>query len=168
MKPKSNTPKKAATDAAVYLTPLRGSEHMRNALLDICCALDLPASEADKAMGSEEALHAFAKTHGQSLDWIVNGDAAPMLRTLAKRNPVSDPTATTDAAIMTAARRLEPHLHRVFLAADVLRLVHDDADNGDVAADDRVSFAVGEVHRIVSEFEALYHATLWPKDYRPA
>jgi|tagenome__1003787_1003787.scaffolds.fasta_scaffold19651260_1 hypothetical protein len=38
---------------------------------------------AEIAKGNEAKLIAFAETHGQSLDWIVTGDLAPMVRSMA-------------------------------------------------------------------------------------
>ena len=60
-----------------------------DALHDIGQALDLPAGEIDKALASEDELLAFTLRHGQSLDWIVHGDATAMIRTIAKRTPDS-------------------------------------------------------------------------------
>jgi hypothetical protein len=58
----------------------------------IGAALELPPTEieevvAELARGNETKLFAFAERYGQSLQWIVTGDLAPMLRKLA--GPIS-------------------------------------------------------------------------------
>jgi hypothetical protein len=56
----------------------------------VAAALALRPTEIEDVMvglatGDEAKLLAFAEMYGQSLDWIVTGDMAPMLRTLARQ-----------------------------------------------------------------------------------
>lgn len=47
-------------------------------------ALELPASEVQRAGRSEQGLLAFTLRHKQSLDWIILGDPRPMIRERAR------------------------------------------------------------------------------------
>jgi hypothetical protein len=62
---------------------------IRRRLRLIRAALGLPAAEVEAVIdelnvGNEANLIAFAHKHGQSLDWIVRGDLAPMLQMLGR------------------------------------------------------------------------------------
>ena len=62
---------------------------VRRRLRLIRAALDLPLAEVNEVVvaldgGDEAQLIAFADKYGQSLDWIIRGDLAPMLRILAR------------------------------------------------------------------------------------
>src|ERR1700741_3370949 len=61
---------------------------VRRRLRLIRAALDLSPGYVEEVVasldkGDETELIAFAKRHGQSLEWIVTGDLAPMLRRFA-------------------------------------------------------------------------------------
>jgi hypothetical protein len=65
---------------------------VRRRLRLIRAALDLSPDYVEKVItsldsGDETQLIAFAKRHGQSLEWIVDGDLAPMLRKFAGAAP---------------------------------------------------------------------------------
>jgi hypothetical protein len=62
---------------------------VRRRLRLIRAALDLSPAEVEAVLvaldgGDETQLIAFAGKYGQSLDWIIRGDLAPMLRILAR------------------------------------------------------------------------------------
>jgi len=62
---------------------------VRRRLRLIRAALGLPTAEVEAVInalntGNEANLIAFADQHGQSLDWIVRGDLAPMLQMLGR------------------------------------------------------------------------------------
>jgi hypothetical protein len=62
---------------------------VRRRLRLIRAALDLRPAEVEEVVvaldgGDEAQLIAFADKYGQSLDWIIRGDLAPMLRILAR------------------------------------------------------------------------------------
>jgi hypothetical protein len=59
---------------------------IRGRLEEIATALRIPRPAVDGAMSSDAKLIAFAEATGQSLDWIVFGTPACMIRLLAARN----------------------------------------------------------------------------------
>ena len=81
---------------------------VRRRLRLIRAALDLPPAEVEAVIaaldrGDETQLIAFADRYGQSLDWIIRGDLAPMLRILAG----SSSSYRTKAATTLATRAQE-------------------------------------------------------------
>jgi hypothetical protein len=58
---------------------------IRGRLEEIATALHIPRPAVDGAMASDAKLLAFVEATGQSLDWVVFGNAACMIRLLADR-----------------------------------------------------------------------------------
>lgn len=74
--------------------PLIDWKAVRRRLRLIRAALDLPPAEVEDIIvalegGDEAQLIAFAEKYGQSLDWVIRGDLAPMLRIMAQSRPSS-------------------------------------------------------------------------------
>ena len=85
---------------------------VRRRLRLIRAALDLPPAEVEEVVaaldeGDEAQLIAFAGMYGQSLDWIILGDLAPMLRTLARSESSYRPKAPSLVVTAFPARAQE-------------------------------------------------------------
>lgn len=110
-------------------------------------ALKLPKSELDEAMKSDDDMVAFARRHGQSLDYIVAGDTLGMIARLAPAPAGDDdddeaeprrpggaagdagrPSAASDAR--AADTELENLLHNVRGLADSLIFMEVESGTG--------------------------------------